>query len=372
MIRVLDDYELTVTGVMGSDLSVVNAARASFAKESSVLSERDIRLIHYLAKEGHESPFRHAVVRVSVRSTVRERLLMECSLGDNRNGFVFRPNLVHHLISGDTPIEASVEWRMTASLAGLVRLGGVEKLLAPYFPHSIEALTGYRLMDPPVEPILRPVQKVDVLDKGYVRLVDWLDGEDDGERVVSFEVKAPLMVRSQWFKYRVSSEHTPQQWIPVPWEELGAGNGDDGSDDPLYARNEASRRYVTMEPEFYVPDAWRSAPANKKQGSGAPVSGSVSDEATHVFRRVCEEAVLNYEQALAHTICAEQARLFLPAYALYTTWRWTASMSSVLHFLRQRLGDDAQWEINQYAKAVYELVESIFPDSLKSLGGKAP
>src|SRR5690606_6679737 len=115
--------------------------------------------------------------------------------------------------------------------------------------------------------------------KGYVRLVDWLDGEDDGERVVSFEVKAPLMVRSQWFKYRVSSEHTPQQWIPVPWEELGAGNGDDGSDDPLYARNEASRRYVTMEPEFYVPDAWRSAPANKKQGSGAPVGGSVSDEA---------------------------------------------------------------------------------------------
>src|SRR5690625_5023675 len=111
---------------------------------------------------------------------------------------------------------------------------------------------------------------VNVLDNGYVRLIVWMDGEDDEERVISFEVKAPLMIRSQWFNYRVKSEHCPQQFLPIPWEEAGTGNGDDGTDDPLYARNEASRRYVTMEPEFYIPTAWRSAPENRKQGSGDP------------------------------------------------------------------------------------------------------
>ena len=57
---------------MGSDLSVVNAARVSFGKKSEwergvyfaqdVLSERDTKLINYLAKHGHISPFGHAFV----------------------------------------------------------------------------------------------------------------------------------------------------------------------------------------------------------------------------------------------------------------------------------------------------------------------
>ncbi|WP_442604456.1 FAD-dependent thymidylate synthase [Paenibacillus sp. KN14-4R] len=51
---------------MGSDLSVVNAARVSYAKESSELSERDIKLIKFLAREGHTSPFRHVMLQFEV------------------------------------------------------------------------------------------------------------------------------------------------------------------------------------------------------------------------------------------------------------------------------------------------------------------
>jgi thymidylate synthase (FAD) len=48
-------------------------------------------------------------------------------------------------------------------------------------------------------------------------------------------------------------------------------------------------------------------------------------------------------------------------------WYWTASLQSVCHFLAQRLEHDAQKEIQEYAKAVLELVRPIFPVSIEQL-----
>ena len=58
---------------MGSDLTVVNAARVSFDKESRLdlagsLSEKDAKLIHYLAKHDHFTPFTHP--QITLRETV--------------------------------------------------------------------------------------------------------------------------------------------------------------------------------------------------------------------------------------------------------------------------------------------------------------
>ena len=44
---------------MGDDLTVVNAARVSFNKRKYELDDEDVRLIDYLAKHGHWSPFSH-------------------------------------------------------------------------------------------------------------------------------------------------------------------------------------------------------------------------------------------------------------------------------------------------------------------------
>jgi len=64
---------------MGSDLSVVNAARVSFGKKSTfegrvggpnVLAERDVKLIHYLAKHKHISPFGHAFASFHVKAPI--------------------------------------------------------------------------------------------------------------------------------------------------------------------------------------------------------------------------------------------------------------------------------------------------------------
>jgi thymidylate synthase (FAD) len=73
-----------------------------------------------------------------------------------------------------------------------------------------------------------------------------------------------------------------------------------------------------------------------------------------------------YEKALDAGIAPEQARLFLPAYGLYVRWRWTVSLQGVMAFLEQRLGHDAQVEIQEYAKAVRNLTEQSFPQTMKS------
>ncbi|WP_339273777.1 FAD-dependent thymidylate synthase [Paenibacillus sp. FSL W8-0426] len=228
-INVLDNGYVRLVDAMGTDLTPVNAARVSYAKESHELTERDIRLIKFLARENHTSPFRHAIAQ--------------------------------------------------------------------------------------------------------------------------FEVYAPLMVARQWWKYIVGSAHQ------------------EGTGDSLDAWNESSRRYITEEPAFYepTPDEWRSAPENSKQGSGEVVRWAIGEEAMYRLSQTIERGLDHYEWALANGICAEQARLFLPAYGMYVRWYWTASLQSVAHFLAQRLEHDAQAEIQAYAKAVLTLIEARFPVSIGEL-----
>lgn len=185
-----------------------------------------------------------------------------------------------------------------------------------------------------------------------------------GSVVLRFEIKAPLMIARQWFKYRIGSKHETDSF-----ELLGeyAGNGDDGSPDLMYRRNEMSRRYVTAEPEFYFPEVWREAPENKKQGSGGPLPEAAKQELDVMLTTLTELGEDYYRRAMQLGACAEQARLFLPAYGAYTSWQWTASLEGVCHFLRQRLGHGAQAEITEYALAVKTLIQPYFPNVLERL-----
>lgn len=65
-INVLDKGYIRLIDVMGDDRTVANAARVSFDKRTEVLSEKDERLIRFLAREDHTSPFRHAALQFEV------------------------------------------------------------------------------------------------------------------------------------------------------------------------------------------------------------------------------------------------------------------------------------------------------------------
>jgi thymidylate synthase (FAD) len=75
--------------------------------------------------------------------------------------------------------------------------------------------------------------------------------------------------------------------------------------------------------------------------------------------------VMAYQTLMEAGVAPEQARLFLPAYAMYVRWRWTASLQTVCWFLAQRLAHKAQYEIYQYAKAVESLTREKFPRSIE-------
>jgi thymidylate synthase (FAD) len=233
------------------------------------------------------------------------------------------------------------------------------------------------------------LEKYDVLDKGYVRLVDvlgddlsvanaarvsydkesklredgsltiadqklidflWREGHTSPFRhaALTFEVYAPLVVARQWWKYAVSGSHIDDQ------------NG----------WNESSRRYITENEEFYIPKAneWRSKPENSKQGSGEPLEGTYGIRFTEKLEEIVRLGEEAYQSALASNIAPEQARLFLPAYGMYVRWRWTTSLHGVINFLQQRLEHDAQVEIQEYAKAVKKLSEQHFPYTFKAVG----
>jgi len=222
-IQVLDKGYVRLVDSMGNDLSIVNAARVSFASESKEMSAKDAHLIDFLIRENHMSPFRHACI--------------------------------------------------------------------------------------------------------------------------TFEIKAPMMVARQHWKYVVGSDHTMDSW------------------------NESSRRYITSEPEFYIPgvDYWRLAPDNKKQGSGGPIGPWTGSLLTTELSRYIEQGEALYSMAMENGVAPEQARLFLPAYGLYVYYRWTCSLQSVALFLNQRLEEEAQFEIREYAKAVFSLAKEVFPISLDGL-----
>jgi thymidylate synthase (FAD) len=224
--------------------------------------------------------------------------------------------------------------------------------------------------------------KIDVLDHGYVRLVNSMGSEVDianaarvsydkevinleekdkklikylikhhhdstlRHNVMTFEVYAPLMVARQWWKHHVGSTHVEEQ------------NG----------WNESSRRYITEEPVFYVPefDEWREKAASNKQGSGGPVSKDTGVMATKLLQAHAQKSLQLYDDAMARGISPEQARMFLPAYSMYVRWRWTASLNAILSFLELRQGETAQDEITKYANAVAVFVQGQYPITMEA------
>jgi len=69
-IRVLDKGFVRLVDSMGSDLSVVNAARISYNRSSDEMNEKDLKLLKYLWDNKHTSPFRHAFVQIHIKAPI--------------------------------------------------------------------------------------------------------------------------------------------------------------------------------------------------------------------------------------------------------------------------------------------------------------
>lgn len=165
---------------------------------------------------------------------------------------------------------------------------------------------------------------------------------------VTYQVKAPLFVARQHFKYQVASAHIDDQ------------NG----------WNEMSKRYVTAGNDYFIPasDQWRYAPDNKKQGSGGPIPSHLGEYVSNVLEKYVADGEELYQGALEAGIAPEQARLFIPAYGLMVNYQWTVSVANLIHFLQERLAHDAQGETTLLARGIYDLTQPLYPATFRALG----
>ena len=158
-----------------------------------------------------------------------------------------------------------------------------------------------------------------------------------GHPQVTLRIKAPISIRTQMFKHKQG-----------------------------FVENEVSRRYVTDEPDFYEPQ-WRFKPEdNAKQGSSGFVEGGDQVTSSILYARAIWNATKTYNGLIARGIAPEQARFVLPQ-GMYTEWYWTGSLAAFARFYKLRSDPHAQWEIQQYAEAISEIIEPLFPVSWKCL-----
>lgn len=155
---------------------------------------------------------------------------------------------------------------------------------------------------------------------------------------LKFEVKAPLFVVRQWQRHRT------------------------------WSYNEVSRRYTSEGLDFYIPEVWRTQSKDNKQASDGVVGERMQDHATGVLRLHTENLTAVYNDFVEHGICREQARMILPQNMMIEMVA-KVDLSNLIKFLKLRNHPHAQWEIQEYARAIETLIEPHVPETMKLYRG---
>jgi len=135
-----------------------------------------------------------------------------------------------------------------------------------------------------------------------------------------------------------------------------------------FSWSEVSRRYISDDPKFHTPKGcWREASNDVKQGSS---SAYINSESAFVTDDMLNEHYKNsmrvYKYFLQSDICPEQARMILPQ-SMYSTTVTTATLLGWHHLYTLRTEEHTQQETREYAKAVGEIMSTIFPYSWRAL-----
>ena len=207
-----------------------------------------------------------------------------------------------------------------------------------------------------------------VLDKGFIRLVDYLGGdervvqsarvsygkgtksyrEDSGlidyllrhshtspfEQVaLTFHVKLPIFVARQWVRHRTAK------------------------------LNEVSGRYSVMKDDFYVPapeNVALQSTDNKQGRSSEALDHEFVEKTRATFSGGQKTAYAAYSSIVEEGIARELARINLPL-SLYTEWYWQIDLHNLFHFLKLRLDSHAQKEIRLYAEVLLDITKKVAP-----------
>lgn len=127
--------------------------------------------------------------------------------------------------------------------------------------------------------------------------------------------------------------------------------------------NEYSARYSVVTDEFYVPEpsVLKAQSRTNKQGRAGDLDDAQRDHIINDMRRTWDSTYALYEQFINDAdLARETARQILPVGG-YTECYWKADLKNFLHMARLRMDPHAQWEIQEYARAMYDLARPLFP-----------
>ena len=212
-----------------------------------------------------------------------------------------------------------------------------------------------------------PKDAIKYLDKGFVRLVDCMGGDDaivqaarvsygKGTSKVSqdrglirylmrhrhttpfemvefkFHCKMPIFVARQWVRHRTANI------------------------------NEYSLRYSEARDEFYYPDPKHIEfqSALNMQGRMGEVSDDLKQKVQDYFKEISERSFEIYSELNNAGVARELARAILPV-NLYTEWYWKNDLHNLLHFIGLRSDDHAQYEIRVFSDAMAKSVKAAAP-----------
>tara|TARA_B110000196_G_C21088524_1_gene636306 strand:- start:716 stop:1432 length:717 start_codon:yes stop_codon:yes gene_type:complete len=123
--------------------------------------------------------------------------------------------------------------------------------------------------------------------------------------------------------------------------------------------NEYSGRYSVMTDEFYIPKTFQKQSTANKQGREDSLD-EIHGKLSWMMDDVHKNAYSKYEELLGVDVARETARAVLPV-SNYTEAYWKCNIKNFLHMAWLRMDAHAQWEIQEFAKAMYGLVKPLYP-----------
>ena len=115
---------------------------------------------------------------------------------------------------------------------------------------------------------------------------------------------------------------------------------------------------------FKIPEVWRKQSEDNKQASEGVLDDLQQKRMTACYDDYMKQVEMTYDRMIEAGMAKEQARIVLPL-SQYTLVWWTASFQSVMNFIELRDEPTAQWEIQEYAKALKKIMFESFPETTK-------
>lgn len=328
--------KVTLIDEPNSDLKVVNAARVSFDKrsewktciahgescnEGKELSDKDIKLIQYLANHNHWTPFAHCQEAFELRLEMLEELRFFRNA--NLSGFEWVKGVYE---DGYTRIRGSLyAWLTNLDYLPKIIADPIANKLLKKYPVSTLALMEFK------------DYKIAWLSNSYVTPIENACDLALFDELLTYTllIEVPIFVKRQLETHR-------RNFVITDIED--------------FSQNEVSRRYVDSEPKIYYPSQWRIQSENKKQGS----SDEVMDENSAYlinsnYNHTVYLALFDYRNMNKRNIAHEQSRMVLPL-STYTSFWWTGSLRSYKRMIQLRDNSHAQNETRDVAQMIKEAI----------------